>query len=357
MRRAFLHPAGPLRRYFSMTPHVHKQAGDAAKRTEMFRCISKYRPHHSTTPTRCQRHIKNSGGPFQPKPCKAAFPPDGDSTYTAALFFENKGFCGFAKQNARLQRASRPQPEAGAVLRSRMPACSGQAGPSRRRARFCEAECPRAAGRQTPAGGGRGFVKQNSRLQRASRPQPEASAVLRSRIPACGGQAGPSRRRARFCETECPLAAGKQTLAGGGRGFVKPPARVRRAGGGKLSWPQHAGHPVRRRKACLPRSFGCSRRQSPPWPPFGLPWGAGCMLCRSRKGKGFRLLARLRLWQPAPALGRSRKERQGRGGKGLCAPPCGHTKNAPAAHVGAAGAEGRNTGGTAPGFIPLTAAC
>ena len=290
-----MHPAGPLRRYFSMTPHVHKQAGDAAKRTEMFRCISKYRPHHSTTPTRCQRHIKNSGGPFQPKPCKAAFPPDGDSTYTAALFFENKGFCGFAKQNSRLQRASRPQPEAGAVLRSRMPACSGQAGPSRRRARFCEAECPRAAGRQTPAGGG--------------------------------------------------------------RGFVKPPARVRRAGGGKLSWPQHAGHPVRRRKACLPRSFGCSRRQSPPWPPFGLPWGAGCMLCRSRKGKGFRLLARLRLWQPAPALGRSRKERQGRGGKGLCAPPCGHTKNAPAAHVGAAGAEGRNTGGTAPGFIPLTAAC
>ena len=244
-----------------------------------------------------------------------------------------------------------------AVLRSKMPACSGQAGPSRRRARFCEAECPRAAGRQTPAGGGRGFVKQNSRLQRASRPQPEASAVLRSRIPACGGQAGPSRRRARFCETECPLAAGKQTLAGGGRGFVKPPARGRRAGGGKLSWPQHAGHPVRRRKACLPRSFGCSRRQSPPWPPFGLPWGAGCMLCRSRKGKGFRLLARLRLWQLAPALGRSRKERQGRGGKGLCAPPCGHTKNAPAAHVGAAGAEGRNTGGTAPGFIPLTAAC
>ena len=180
---------------------------------------------------------------------------------------------------------------------------------------------------------------------------------MRSRMPACGGQADPSRRRARFCEAEFPLAAGKQTLAGGGRGFVKPPARVRRAGGGKLSWPQHAGHPVRRRKACLPRSFGCSRRQSPPWPPFGLPWGAGCMLCRSRKGKGFRLLARLRLWQPAPALGRSRKERQGRGGKGLCAPPCGHTKNAPAAHVGAAGAEGRNTGGTAPGFIPLTAAC
>ena len=44
------------------------------------------------------------------------------------------------------------------------------------------------------------------------------------------------------------------------------------------------------------------------------------------------------------------------GGKGLC-PPCGNAKNAPAAHAGAAGAEGRNTGGTAPGFIPLTAAC
>ena len=35
-----------------------------------------------------------------------------------------------------------------AVLRSKMPACSGQADPSRRRARFCEAECPRAAGRR-----------------------------------------------------------------------------------------------------------------------------------------------------------------------------------------------------------------
>ena len=46
-------------------------------------------------------------------------------------FFENKGFCGFAKQNARVQRAGRPQPEAGAVLPSRMPACSGQADPSR----------------------------------------------------------------------------------------------------------------------------------------------------------------------------------------------------------------------------------
>lgn len=160
------------------------------------------------------------------------------------------------------------------------------------------------------------------------------SAVLRSKMPACSGQAGPSRRRARFCQAECPRAAGKQTLAGGGRGFVKQNARVRRAGGGKLSWPRHAGNPVRRRKACLPRSFGCIRRQSPPWPPFGLPWGAGCMLCRSRKGKGFRLLARLRLWQPAPALGRSRKERQGRGGKGLCAPLAGIQKMHPRPMLG-----------------------
>ena len=58
------------------------------------------------------------------------------------------------------------------------------------------------------------------------------------------------------------------------------------------------------------------------------------MLCRSRKGKGFRLLARLRLWQPAPALGRSRKERQGRGGKGLCAPLAGIQKMHPRPMLG-----------------------
>ena len=110
-----------------------------------------------------------------------------------------------------------------AVLRSKMPACSGQADPCRRQARFCEAKCPHAAGRQTPAGGRRGFAKQNARMQRAGRPLPEAGAVLRSKMPACSGQA-------RLCEAKCPHAAGRQTPAGDRRGFAKQNARLRRAG-------------------------------------------------------------------------------------------------------------------------------
>ncbi len=116
-----------------------------------------------------------------------------------------------------------------AVLRSKMPACSGQADPCRRQARFCEAKCPHAAGKQTPAGGRRGFAKQNARLQRAGRPLPEAGAALRSKMPACSGQADPCRRQARLCEAKCPHAAGKQTPAGDRRGFAKQNARMQRA--------------------------------------------------------------------------------------------------------------------------------
>ena len=95
---------------------------------------------------------------------------------------------------------------------------------------------------------------------------------MRSKMPACSGQADPCRRQARLCEAKCPHAAGKQTPAGGRRGFAKQNARLRRAGGRRFSWLWHAGHPVRRHKAALPRNFGCGRRQSHPWPPFALPW-------------------------------------------------------------------------------------
>ena len=92
--------------------------------------------------------LKTAGGRFSQSRAKRHFRRMEVLHIRPRRFFENKGFCGFAKQNARVQRAGRPQPEAGAVLPSRMPACSGQADPSRRRARFCEAECPRAAGRR-----------------------------------------------------------------------------------------------------------------------------------------------------------------------------------------------------------------
>ncbi len=36
------------------------------------------------------------------------------------------------------------------------------------------------------------------------------SAALRSKMPACSGQADPCRRQARFCEAKCPLAAGRR---------------------------------------------------------------------------------------------------------------------------------------------------
>ena len=168
-------------------------------------------------------------------------------------FFENKGFCGFAKQNARMQRAGRPLPEAGAVLRSKMPACSGQA------AENC--------------------------LDR-------------------GTQANLSGGTKRLCPAILDAEDGK----------VPPIAAVRLAA------------------------------------------GAGRMLRRSHTATRFYLLVRLRLWQPAPALSTAGKK--GREGEANgCAPPCGNAKNAPAAHAGAAGAEGRNTGGTVPGFIPSAAAC
>ncbi|GEM_PF-2678910 len=132
-------------------------------------------------------------------------------------FFENKGFCGFAKQNARMQRAGRPLPEAGAVLRSKMPACSGQA------AENC--------------------------LDR-------------------GTQANLSGGTKRLCPAILDAEDGK----------VPPIAAVRLAA------------------------------------------GAGRMLRRSHTATRFYLLVRLRLWQPAPALSHSWKEGQRRGGKWLCAP-------------------------------------
>lgn len=146
------------------------------------------------------------------------------------------------------------------------------------------------------------------------------SAVLRSKMPACSGQAGPSRRRARFCQAECPRAAGKQTLAGGGRGFVKQNARVRRAGGGKLSWPRHAGNPVRRRKACLPRSFGCIRRQSPHGRHSACLGGLAACCAEAVREKAFAFSpgcgfgSRPRPWA---AAGKSGREGAAKG----CAPP------------------------------------
>ena len=235
-------------------------------------------------------------------------------------------------------------------MRSKMPACSGQADPCRRQARLCEAKCPLAAGRQTPAGDRRGFAKQNARMQRAGRPLPEAGAALRSKMPACSGQADPCRRQARLCEAKCPHAAGKQTPAGGRRGFAKQNARLRRAGGRRFSWLWHAGHPVRRHKAALPRNFGCGRRQSHPWPPFALPWGlAACCAEAVRENAS--------AFSPGCGIGPQPERTAGKGPQRTVRPPCGNAKNAPAAHAGAAGAEGWNTGGTVPYFIPLAAVC
>lgn len=93
----------------------------------MFRRTSKYRPHHSTTPVCCQQQAETVPGRFSQSRAKRHFRRMEVLHIRPRRFFENKGFCGFAKQNARMQRASRPLPEAGAVLRSKMPACSGQA--------------------------------------------------------------------------------------------------------------------------------------------------------------------------------------------------------------------------------------
>ena len=145
-----------------------------------------------------------------------------------------------------------------AVLRSKMPACSGQADPCRRQARFCEAKCPHAAGKQTPAGGRRGFAKQNARLQRAGRPLPEAGAALRSKMPACSGQADPCRRQARLCEAKCPLAAGRR---------------------------QEIFLAVARRPSCpaaqsgFAPQFWMRKTAKPPMAAIRLALGAGCVLC------------------------------------------------------------------------------
>lgn len=183
----------------------------------MFRRTSKYRPHHSTTPVCCQQQAETVPGRFSQSRAKRHFRRMEVLHIRPRRFFENKGFCGFAKQNARMQRAGRPLPEAGAVLRSKMPACSGQA------AENC--------------------------LDR-------------------GTQANLSGGTKRLCPAILDAEDGK----------VPPIAAVRLAA------------------------------------------GAGRMLRRSHTATRFYLLVRLRLWQPAPALSHSWKEGQRRGGKWLCAP-------------------------------------
>ena len=70
------------------------------------------------------------------KQCRAVSAKAVQSGISAGWRFSIYGRVGFLKIRG------------SAVLRSKMPACSGQADPCRRQARFCEAKCPRAADRR-----------------------------------------------------------------------------------------------------------------------------------------------------------------------------------------------------------------
>ena len=105
------------------------------------------------------------------------------------------------------------------------------------------------------------------------------SAVLRSKMPACSGQAA-----------ENCLDRGTQANLSGGT------------------------------KRLCPAILDAEDGKVPPIAAVRLAAGAGRMLRRSHTATRFYLLVRLRLWQPAPALSHSWKEGQRRGGKWLCAP-------------------------------------